>query len=334
MTAGVFAHSHESEAEHRLALAQGGDGPAADRVADGDLADVADADGHAFMGGDDDTGEGLQRGHPADALDEARLAGGRDIAAADIRVVLAQGPAHVVEREPVLGELPRLDHDFKLFGEPAPRIDLRDPRDPPQSRPDHPILERAELGQVVDVAGDQVVINLAQAGGDRTHHRLLDPLREPGLAQPFADLLPGEIDVGVVAKDRDHLRQPEFGDGADLLEPLEPPQGLLDGEGNLPLDLFGGQLRGHGVDLDLDRGRVRERIQRELDRGPDAEGDEDARHEQNDEAVFQAEPDQGVEHGKALRAGAGSIVNATGAQGVFHGLGLEQERAGRNDCLS
>ena len=171
--------------------------------------------------------------------------------------------------------------DLELLREPAPGVDLGDPRHAPEPRPDDPILERPQLGQVVVgiLAREEVVVDLAQPGGDRPHRRPLDALGQLGLAQAFVDLLAGEVDVGPVLEDGDDLREAELRDRADLLEPLQAAEGVLDGEGDLPLDLLGGELRGDRVDLDLDRGRVGEGVERQARRGPDAEGDEDAREQ-------------------------------------------------------
>ena len=71
-------------------------------------------------------------------------------------------------------------------------------------------------------------------------------------------------------EDRDHLREPELRDRADLSQPLQAAEGVLDGEGDLPLDLLGRERGGDGVDLDLDRRRVGEGVQRQSRPRPDA----------------------------------------------------------------
>ena len=71
-----------------------------------------------------------------------------DVAAADVLVVLPQGADHVVERQLVLGELDRVGLDLELLLQPAPRVDLGHARHAAKPRPDDPVLERAQLGQV------------------------------------------------------------------------------------------------------------------------------------------------------------------------------------------
>ena len=97
----VFAHQHEAEAQHDFALAVGGDGTAAQLVADGDVGHVADANRHALVGGDDDVFDLLDGRRAADALHEQHLAGlvFVDVAAADVEVVLREPPATTSSNE-------------------------------------------------------------------------------------------------------------------------------------------------------------------------------------------------------------------------------------------
>ena len=50
---------------------------------------------------------------------------------------------------PYLASFDRVGPDLELLGEPAPGVDLGHARHAPEPRPDHPVLERPELGQVV-----------------------------------------------------------------------------------------------------------------------------------------------------------------------------------------
>ena len=54
------------------------------------------------------------------------LRGMLDVAAAEVGVVVLDALRHVVQRQPVLLEQRRIDHDLKLLGLPAPRVDLAD----------------------------------------------------------------------------------------------------------------------------------------------------------------------------------------------------------------
>ena len=152
-------------------------------------------------------------------------------------------------------------------------------------------------------------------------------------AEPFIHLLSGEIDIGSVREDGDDLREAEFRNGAELVQPFEPAQGVFDGEGDQPLDFFGRQLGSDGIDLDLHRRRVGEGIERQPYGRADPDDDQEPGEQQHDEAIFQAEINEGVEHwaapGKAVRS-----VAATGPDGAFHDFRLQQERPGGDDLLT
>src|SRR5262249_21158304 len=79
-------------------------------------------------------------------------------------------------------------------------------------------------------------------------------------------------------------------------QPGQAADGQLHGEGDLPLDLLRPQAGGDGINLDLDGGRVGEGVDVELGHRPGAEADEQARPQQDEEAVSQGPVDDGVEH--------------------------------------
>ena len=144
-----------------------------------DLGDVADPDRDPLDGLDDDAGDIVDRACQADPLDHDQLATPIDRPAADVLIVLPQAPNHVVERQPILGELGRIDPGLVLLGQPPQGVDLRDAGYPPQSRADDPFVQGPQIGQVERVAGEIVMVDLPQAGGDRPQRRTLDPGREP-----------------------------------------------------------------------------------------------------------------------------------------------------------
>ena len=173
-----------------------------------------------------------------------------------------------------------VDLDLELLGEPAPGVDLGHAGDAPEPRADHPVLERPELGQVVlgVLAREEVVVDLAEARRHRAHRRPRDPLGELDLAQAFVDLLPGEVDVGARrSKMATTCERPNFEIERTSSSPFRPPRAYSTGKVMQPLDLLGRELRGDGVDLHLHRGRVGEGVERQPDRGPDPEDDQDAR---------------------------------------------------------
>ena len=121
----------------------------ADGVPDFHVGHVPDPDGHAVMGFNHDVGDLLDRGRAGDALHQAGFTRADNVAASRVLIILFQGPHHIVEREPMLGELFRVGLGLELLFEPAPGVDFRDAGHSPQTGPDDPILQRPQLGQAV-----------------------------------------------------------------------------------------------------------------------------------------------------------------------------------------
>ena len=94
--------------------------------------------------------------------------------------------------------------------------------------------------------------HLAQSGRHGAHARTGAGFGQIDRGQSFVDHLAGKVDVGAVLEDDHHLRQAELGRGAQPLDARQVAQGLLDGEGDLLLDLLGAQGGGDGVDLHLE----------------------------------------------------------------------------------
>ena len=170
-----------------------------------------------------------------------------------------------------------IEPDLVLFFIAAPTVDFGHAGHGAQLRLDHPIVDRPQfrqtrrtrssrlsLGEIHSLVGQNIVEHFAQARGDRPHLRTLDAFGQLDRAQPLVDQLPGEIDVDAVFEDHHHLREAELGDRAQIFQTGQTADRLLDREGDLPLDLLGRQSRGDGVDLNLDRRRVRERVDVQL----------------------------------------------------------------------
>ena len=92
--------------------------------------------------------------------------------------MVARAREHIVQGEVVLHEAGRIGQHVVLLPLAAPGVDLGDARHRTQPRLDDPVVERGELLQGVVVAGDEVVVDLAQPGGDRAHLRAADALRQ------------------------------------------------------------------------------------------------------------------------------------------------------------
>jgi len=133
----------------------------------------------------------------------------------------------------------RIDDDLVAFLVAAPGIDLGHARHGSQARPDLPVVERAQSRRSETVAAHDVLEHLAESRRDRSECRGTDSRGELDHLQPFADDLAGPVEVRAVLERADDLREAEAGQRPDVGESGEPAHGLLDGEGDLRLDLEG-----------------------------------------------------------------------------------------------
>jgi hypothetical protein len=186
--------------------------------------------------------------------------------------------------------------DVELLLVAAPGVDLGGAGDLEHLRADDPVVQRAQLLGRELVALDQVLEDLAQAGRDGAEGGAVDAVGELDGLEALADDLAGEVDVGGVVEGGGDLGEAELRDGADTVEAGEAADDLLDREGDLALDLERGQRGGDGVDGDLNRGRVRVGVQREVPERDEACGDEAGGGEQHHAAVAQRQVDDAVEH--------------------------------------
>ncbi len=181
------------------------------------LGHIVHMDRHAFAAGQHDVADLLQVGDlPGDAHQEL-LAVAFDVAGADVLVVGFHRLRHVLQGKAQRAQACRIRGDVHLTLEATDGVDLGHPRHVAQLRPDHPVLQGAQVGGGVGraiglarlgIGIDGVHEDLAEAGGDRPQLRIqsLGDLRFD-LLQALGDLLPGEVDIGAVLEHHGHLRE-------------------------------------------------------------------------------------------------------------------------------
>ncbi len=95
---------------------------------DPDLGHVADGDGDAPLGLEDDLRDVLDRADQPDAADDELLGVAVEDAAADVRVVVPDGLVDLADGQAVLEQPVRVDDDLVLLDVAAEGVDLADPR--------------------------------------------------------------------------------------------------------------------------------------------------------------------------------------------------------------
>ncbi len=147
-----------------------------------------------------------------------------------------------------------------------------------------------------------------QAGRHWPHFRPLDSLRQVDRSESLVEQLSSEIDVDVVGKRHDHLRQGKLGDRPYIYQAGQSGDGLFNTKGDLLFDFFGSQRRRRRVDLNLDGSRIRERIN--VDEPSRIQSQRDARYgrQDDDSSMPQRTINNPFEHGVAWRNSKPSFV--------------------------
>ena len=231
--------------------------------------------------------DALQLGHAGDephATHGVPLVAVLDEAAAERLVVVGHGLQHVAERQGVLLQPQRIHDHLELLGEPAPRVHLAHARHRAQPRPDVPVVRGLGRHGIDTVAGDDVLVDLAEGRGHRPEHGI-EALGNAAahVRQPFGDQLPREVDGHRIVEHHRDDGEAELRDRADLLRIGHAHEGGLDGVGD-PLLHFGrGQAGRLGDHHDLVVGEVGEGLDGQLAERHDArEGERGQAHQDED----------------------------------------------------
>ena len=163
----VLAHEHEAQAQHDFALAVGRDGPAANLVADRTSATSRTRIGTpswAVTTMCPIWSTSLVRPRPCTSnISPARLM----LPPPTLRLFCSSGLDDLVERQAVLDQPVGIDADLILLLVAAPTVDLGRAGHGAQRRLDDPVVDRAQLGRIGPLPGDDVMKHLAQAGRHR-----------------------------------------------------------------------------------------------------------------------------------------------------------------------
>ena len=220
-----------------------------------------------------DTGGVLDRADQAHTADqELLLAVGKD-AAAGIGVVAVERPEHVAQRHAVVTHPLGVHQHVVLAFVAALGVDLGNARDRAQQRSHdpvlhHPALHEFGLGEGALLVGrefENILVNLAEAGGYRAEHRC-HVVGQPRthLDDAFHDQLSGEEHIDVIAEYHRDDGQSVAIQRAHVGQAGQSGHGDLERYGDEPLDFLRRPAGCLGRDLHLDVGHVREGVEREL----------------------------------------------------------------------
>ena len=222
----VLAHQHEDRPQDDLATILGGR-PGAQFLTHDHVGHIPDQDGLAIAIGDDgrfQIGDGT--GLPGRA-DQQLFAIVLDIARAGIGIIAGQGLDHIVQRQPVGGQLVRVRRDMILADIAANCIHLDHAGRAQELRTDDPVLQGAQvfgcpvrpvIARRARFDLQRVHEDLAQTRGDGTHFRghPFGQLVTDGL-QPLIHQLSCEVDVGPILENHRDLGQAVAGNRTGIV---------------------------------------------------------------------------------------------------------------------
>ena len=292
---GIFAAQQQHDALDDVVPVVLAEDAVALLVAELQLAEIAHEDRRAVALGDDDVAEIVERLHQADAADDVAELAAREDAAAGIGAVGVDRVGDVLERQVEPHELLRIELELELGREAAEVRDVGDARHLLERRDHDPALDLRELAQILGVGFQRVVENLAGRRGQRIEAGR-EARRQRDVLDALHDALARPVVLDAVAEHERDQRQPERAARAHHRQARRAVELALERNGDLLLDLLGGEARRLGDDLRGGVGDVRIGLDREL--GPRivaVDGGEDADH-RHDQALAQREADEPVNH--------------------------------------
>ena len=280
---GIFPHQHHGGAHHRfLAVAGGGSG--AQLLANGHFSYIGYPDWRTIPVGNHHLFNIANGGQLPGRAHQQLLAVAFDIAGAAIGVIGPQGADQFIHRDAELQQPLGRRRDVVLLVVAANGVDLDHAGHLGQLGFDDPVLDLPQCRSVqrtairLSGAGQGfygVHEDLAKTGGDGTHLRL-----QPGWqraldgAQSLIDQIAGEIDVRAFLEHHRDLGQAVAGQGPGIGQVGQAVQGRFHREGDALLCLQGRIARCLGVDLYLDIGDIRHRVDGQALKTPHAHADQ------------------------------------------------------------
>ena len=243
----------------------------------------------------------LAAAHPADAAHHQLFLAAVHVPATSVAVVGLDRFRDVVAAQSVGQQALRIELDLVLAHFTAEGQDFGDAGHRHQQQLHDPVVEAAQRHGVIllwILGAQDVLVDLSQAGGVGADARRADAFRDllARRLQSFEHQLAREIDIGAFLEHHGDYRQAGLGDRAYFLHVRQCVHDRLDGEGDELFDFLRRQAACFGVDLHLYVGDVRECVQVEpgqYQRAADDAGNQGQHHQQ---AVFDAQVDQFVEH--------------------------------------
>ena len=206
-----------------------------------------------------------------------------DETAARICVVIGELLFHLADAQPIRDQLVRVEAHLILARGSAKGIDIHDARNRFEILLDHPGFERLQVHHVVFGvrAAQRVKVNLSHRTPVRSHLRTYSR-RECHLRKPFQNPLAVLEVTRFLAKNHFHRGEPEDGPGANVGYAGNAVHHGFQRDGDLLLDLLGGDAGPLRDDIDVIVGHVGVSLDRQpmkRDNAPGKQQDSDRQHQ-------------------------------------------------------
>ncbi len=238
-----------------------------------------------------------------------------NVVAAHGGVGILQGGLELAQRDPVAAEAVGIGLHLIAPHRAAEAGEVHDPRHPPQLALQHPVLQRLDVIQRVELSagsilGDPQDIAVdfpgGRLGGDGGRHVGRQRLGDRG--HPVDHFLPSrEIVGGVVVPGHLQVAEAEERLAIDLLQAGHAGEGHFQGDGDLPLDLLGRRAGEQGDDFDDGRCRVGVGFDVDVHEAIQAEHRQEESPQDDGDRIVQRPGDDFANHGNLRPKGAGEL---------------------------
>ena len=258
--------------------------------ADIDGGNIADQQGRPAVLSQNDVADVVGGAQQADAADQILLIALLQVTAARVRISLPQRREDLLHGNVVGLKLGQIQTDLVLFQKSAQADHVGHAGRQLQVARDRPILDRAQLPQVLPVAGHAIAKQLADGCGQRRQLHL-GLAGKVHVAEAFEHQLASLIIVGAVVEGDDQERQAELRVRKHAHRVRQSAQADLQRRGDLLFDFLGRVSRIEGDDGDLDIGNIRKRLDRQILERHDAAQQKQAGQQEHEQRLMQRKRD-------------------------------------------
>src|SRR5579875_101313 len=295
----LVAGAHQDDAFHGVIIFHKAEFAEARRVANHDFADIADAHRHAVLAADHDIADILEIADQADSADVIKLAALRIKSAAGVGVVVGKLLYHRGNAEVVAVKLGRVEQHLILHYRSAKAGIIGHAGDRFVGALKYPVFVGFQLLWTAIRALEKVAINQIARTRERRERRSHAGGKR-NLRKALESAVAGEVIIGAVVKRHDDVGKAVERNGANDLQFRNAVHFHFNGDGDEPLDFFGGVARPLRDDFHHRRREIRISIHRHALEGNGSADDQSNDQKQNQKTLTKSELNHAMNHARLL----------------------------------